>query len=664
MVLSMSTGFSENAVGEPLASVGGGGIIGVCFGPWPNTGPNTGPTQGWTATPEWLNTCFSSIEGSMEWMTTYNVGGPVHPGMDKASEVARKHNLKTAPCAWIYWDPNDLAKSKQDNDQQVATLKSLIGQGVVDYAIIGNEPFAQRGAEPNPYPMDQAADDLVAYINDVKQAAQGTKVKVGTRLTAGVGNDQYHKQVVEASEIVQVTIHPADAGVSIDDAKSYLNNGYQVSRKQMVSWFGEKFGGRELQVGETGWPSAGNANNQAEFTVPNAKRYYGEVQDWAHTNGVKVFYFEFCDEPWKSNYDMNKFDSNWGLWHWDDGQKKFVAKFNVKESRFYFAEGYTGDNFQEYLCVGNANDSGVTLEASYLFTDGSTRDETYLIPANSRCTVDVNSTVGEGKEVSVCMRSEAENLVVERLLYFSYKNKWSGGSVAVGGNSAHRRWYFAEGTTRSNFDEYVTVLNPYSTEANLTFRYMIEGEGESTHSETVGARSRATFIPRNHLGEGKDISLFVESDQDVVVERSMYFDYQGLSSHGWKGGHCVVGTNSPAREWYFAEGTTRSGFEEWLCMQNTNDEQITVDAVYMPEASQGEPIQKSYPVPANQRLTVSVTSTMWAKKRRTVSGTGTVDTMFSGPMNPLPPGSSRKDTPGSSLKSGSASRTPAQRRPP
>jgi len=36
----------------------------------------------------------------------------------------------------------------------------------------------------------------------------------------------------------------------------------------------------------------------------------------------------------------------------------------------------------------------------------------------------------------------------------------------------------------------------------------------------------------------------------------------------WSGGHCVTGVTAPATDWHFAEGTTREGFDEWLCLQN------------------------------------------------------------------------------------------------
>lgn len=296
-------------------------------------------------------------------------------------------------------------------------------------------------------------------------------------------------------------------------------------------------------------------------------------------------------------------------------------------STFYLAEGYTGTDFQEYLCIGNASDANATADVTYMFPDGTTQNDSYNVNANSRFTVDVNSAVGSGKEVSVKVESECSSMVVERPMYFNYNGVYPGGHDAVAAPSPGGTWYFAEGTTLAGFDEYITVLNPNATPANLTFSYMIEGEGEMVVNSSVGANSRATFTVRDQVGDGKTgVSLKLGSDQPVVAERPLYFNYVGLGNNNWKGGHCVVGTNSPATDWYFAEGTTRSGFEEWLCMQNPSGAPITVTATYVLGEGQGDPVVKTYDIPAQERNTVSVNQELGADKD--VSVTLTCETPF------------------------------------
>jgi hypothetical protein len=284
---------------------------------------------------------------------------------------------------------------------------------------------------------------------------------------------------------------------------------------------------------------------------------------------------------------------------------------NSKLSSFYFAEGTTRANFQEYLCLGNSGGLAASAQVTYMFTDGTTKDASYSVPANSRKTVDVNSEVGAGKDVSISILSSSPNLVAERPMYFNYNGQWTGGSDALGAVAPNTKWYFAEGNTLPEFDQYVTVLNPGGAAADLTFHYMVEGQGEKDVPGQVGAHSRATFKTRDQIGNGKHLSLYLESTRGVVAERPMYFNYLGLAQNNWTGGHDAIGTNSPAKDWYFAEGTTRKNsvdgaFEQWLCLQNPGTAPLTVTATYQLAVGQGSPISKTYTVPAQQRLTVSV----------------------------------------------------------
>ena len=102
-------------------------------------------------------------------------------------------------------------------------------------------------------------------------------------------------------------------------------------------------------------------------------------------------------------------------------------------------------------------------------------------------------------------------------------------------------FYFAEGTCRPNFDPYICIQNPGNTAANVTLTYM-KGDGSTaTDQVSVAPNSRSTVVPRTKLGTGNDaahdFSTMVTSDQPIIAERPMYFNYNGV----WTGGHDVVG---------------------------------------------------------------------------------------------------------------------------
>lgn len=87
--------------------------------------------------------------------------------------------------------------------------------------------------------------------------------------------------------------------------------------------------------------------------------------------------------------------------------------------RFYCAEGYTGSGFQEYLCLGNAGTAPVTVKTTYLYRDGTSKEETRNVAGNSRVTINVNQAAGADREVSMDCEADAPFLA-ERPMYFSY----------------------------------------------------------------------------------------------------------------------------------------------------------------------------------------------------------------------------------------------------
>ena len=275
-------------------------------------------------------------------------------------------------------------------------------------------------------------------------------------------------------------------------------------------------------------------------------------------------------------------------------------------STWYFAEGYTGSGFQEYLCIANQSRSTASVAADFMFNGGGSKQATFSVGPQSRYTVDVNSVVGPGREVSVALSSANPCLVVERPLYFNYLGKWAGGDTTFGAPALSTAWYFAEGYTGADFDEYVCVLNPGAAAASLTFRFQTASSGEIVKTGLVAAHSRATFKVNDLLGRGFESSLALTSSSPVVAERPMYFSYVDPSGARRRGGDCVVGATVLARQAYFAEGTTRPGFDEWLTLQNPGATSISIGAAYQLGPGQGGPVSKSYLVGPRQRRTVRV----------------------------------------------------------
>ncbi len=177
-------------------------------------------------------------------------------------------------------------------------------------------------------------------------------------------------------------------------------------------------------------------------------------------------------------------------------------------------------------------------------------------------------------------------------------------SVAV--SRAARRWYFAEGTTRTEFDQWLTLLNPNPEAVEVAVTYCFDSGPPLERTYGLQGMSRMSVYVRAEVGEGKDVSVQVDSPAPVVAERPVYFNYKGR----WQGGHVSLGANRPSTDWYFAEGYTGSGFEEWLCVYNPGENGVDVEVEYQVEKR--KPYRCWFTVPGRSRYTQSVNQVIGA----------------------------------------------------
>jgi hypothetical protein len=303
------------------------------------------------------------------------------------------------------------------------------------------------------------------------------------------------------------------------------------------------------------------------------------------------------------------------------------------ERYFYFAEGCLSREFQEYICLANPCDDEALVEITYYCEYEDKPEKQYIMMTpRSRATINVN-----GMYDYYCFSCSArvacdQPIVAERPMYFDYWNRGDplpGGHAVMGAASPSTQWYFAEGTTMYGFDEWLLVFNPgyEPAELSLTLQGLYEDivvEPAMSPNETiigdiyVEPHSRLT-LNISDFDMPTQFSLKVDSTQPVVAERSMYFDYEGTGAINCRGGHCVIGATSLSSNYYFAEGTTREGFEEWLILANFNPDPITVDAIYHFGPAQGDALAKSYEVPAKMVRTIHVPGEVGAGKDSSVT---------------------------------------------
>jgi hypothetical protein len=83
----------------------------------------------------------------------------------------------------------------------------------------------------------------------------------------------------------------------------------------------EAFPGREIVIGETGWPSAGRWREDAAPSIVNQARYLREFLVYAKAHDLDYNFIEAFDQPWK-RYQEGTAGGFWGLFH-EDRTPKF-----------------------------------------------------------------------------------------------------------------------------------------------------------------------------------------------------------------------------------------------------------------------------------------------------------------------------------------------------
>lgn len=282
--------------------------------------------------------------------------------------------------------------------------------------------------------------------------------------------------------------------------------------------------------------------------------------------------------------------------------------------QWYFAEGTTRNNstdgqFEEWICIQNPESSEAWVTLYYMLADGSVRVQELRMEPRSRHTVGVNDYLGPNCDASVLVESGAP-IVAERPMYFNYQGWCTGGHVAVGATEPGAEWYFAEGTTRNNardgnFEGWLCLQNPYAAAANVKVSYMTASSGVVERFHQVPSTGRKTLNLTEEVGPERDMSIKVESDIPIVAERPLYFNYHGK----WTGGHVVTGAKEKAPDHYFAEGTTRDNaadgsFEQWLCVQNPGETDASVQLRC--RTGEGVTALSDLTVPPQSRSTVKV----------------------------------------------------------
>ena len=182
----------------------------------------------------------------------------------------------------------------------------------VSAVVVGNECLP---GDSNPA---ISPEQLIADLQYVKSRLKNGSTKVTTSLSFQ-GAQNYGNQLKPYCDLMLVNIYPFYGKVSIE------NNAAIMNLIQAYNTFKQQFNGKQVIIGETGWPSAGNPEGAAIPSVANEETFTRQIFANANQLGA-TFIFEAFDEPWL--IIQNSIGPHWGLW-FSDGTPKFPLTTNL-----------------------------------------------------------------------------------------------------------------------------------------------------------------------------------------------------------------------------------------------------------------------------------------------------------------------------------------------
>src|SRR5712671_6408124 len=211
----------------------------------------------------------------------------IENGLDRVPELAAKVGLKVIQGIW-------LGSNRLKNLAQISTAVRLAKEypGVITSLVVGNEVLL-RG--------EMTTSDLAATIRSVK-ALVTVPVTYADVWEYWLRN----REIYEAVDFVTIHILPywEDFPIRAKYAASHVD----AIRKRMAV----AFPGKEILVGETGWPSQGRMREGALPSRTNQARVVSEILLLAKQENFRVNLIEAYDQPWKRQLE-GTVGGYWGL---------------------------------------------------------------------------------------------------------------------------------------------------------------------------------------------------------------------------------------------------------------------------------------------------------------------------------------------------------------
>jgi exo-beta-1,3-glucanase (GH17 family) len=233
--------------------------------------------------PEQIAQDLAQLAKISDCVRTYSIEN----GLDQVPALAAKAGLKVIQGIW-------LGSNRLKNLVQVSTVVGLTKEypDVISSVVVGNEVLL-RG--------EMTATDLAAIIRSVK-----AQVTVPVTYADVWEYWLRNREVYEAVDFVTIHILPywEDFPIRAKYAAAHVD---AIRQRMAVA-----FPGKEILIGETGWPSEGRMREGALPSRTNQARVVSEILGLAKQENFRVNLIEAYDQPWKRQLE-GTVGGYWGL---------------------------------------------------------------------------------------------------------------------------------------------------------------------------------------------------------------------------------------------------------------------------------------------------------------------------------------------------------------
>jgi exo-beta-1,3-glucanase (GH17 family) len=233
--------------------------------------------------PEQIAQDLAQLAKISDCVRTYSIEN----GLDQVPALAAKVGLKVIQGIW-------LGSNRLKNQAQISTAVRLAKEypGVITSLVVGNEVLL-RG--------EMTTSDLAAIIRSVK-----SQVTVPVTYADVWEYWLRNREVYEAVDFVTIHILPywEDFPIRAKYAAAHVDS---IRKRMAVA-----FPGKEILIGETGWPSEGRMREGALPSRTNQARVVSEILGLAKQENFRVNLIEAYDQPWKRQLE-GTVGGYWGL---------------------------------------------------------------------------------------------------------------------------------------------------------------------------------------------------------------------------------------------------------------------------------------------------------------------------------------------------------------